>query len=521
MKEIKPTPMNLDFSIKVTATDFPKREISGRIVTWNEEGSTSAGSTMFKPGSITFSDTTKLLLEHRRESPIGFLKSYKVTDDGIDATFAIGNTTAGNDSLVEASSGLRDGFSVGVLAEKYKNVDGVLVISASALKEVSLVTDPAIASAKVAVAASEQEDSESVVETEEQTTEGENEVETTPTVTEAPAETVEASKVVQAEAARPLYFTSPRSPVISGGSYLEHSIKATLGNEDSRQYIKAADDSFTTNPAFSPVSYVRDVATNTNAMRPVIDACGGTRPLSTYGMTVSIPKITANSTAATVAEGGDPTGTTAITSAYVNATVIKKAGFQRYSVELLDRSDPSFYEIMLTNLRDAYAQATDAYVIAQITAGGTQATATAADSAGLISFVSTESPAVYSATKRTATSFVSGTSIWATLLGATDTTGRPIYNAQPTTMNAGGTANPTSIRGNVLGLDYYVDANMVNTSIDESAFIIEPRSIEIFESPALTLATNVPTTGEIEIMLYGYIAAQAVFAGGLRRFNLT
>jgi HK97 family phage prohead protease len=521
MKEIKLTPMNLDFSIKVTATDFPKREISGRIVTWNEEGSTSAGSTMFKPGSITFSDTTKLLLEHRRESPIGFLKSYKVTDDGIDATFAIGNTTAGNDSLVEASSGLRDGFSVGVLAEKYKNVDGVLVISASALKEVSLVTDPAIASAKVAVAASEQEDSESVVETEEQTTEGENEVETTPTVTEAPAETVEASKVVQAEAARPLYFTSPRSPVISGGSYLEHSIKATLGNEDSRQYIKAADDSFSTNPAFSPVSYVRDVATNTNAMRPVIDACGGTRPLSTYGMTVSIPKITANSTAATVAEGGDPTGTTAITSAYVNATVIKKAGFQRYSVELLDRSDPSFYEIMLTNLRDAYAQATDAYVIAQITAGGTQATATAADSAGLISFVSTESPAVYSATKRTATSFVSGTSIWATLLGATDTTGRPIYNAQPTTMNAGGTANPTSIRGNVLGLDYYVDANMVNTSIDESAFIIEPRSIEIFESPALTLATNVPTTGEIEIMLYGYIAAQAVFAGGLRRFNLT
>ena len=521
MKETKPTPINLDFSIKVTATDFPKREISGRIVTWNEEGSTSAGSTMFKPGSITFSDTTKLLLEHRRESPIGFLKSYKVTDDGIDATFAIGNTTAGNDSLVEASSGLRDGFSVGVLAEKYKNVDGVLVISASALKEVSLVTDPAIASAKVAVAASEQEDSESVVETEEQTTEGENEVETTPTVTEAPAETVEASKVVQAEAARPLYFTSPRSPIISGGSYLEHTIKAGLGNEDSRQYVKAADDSFTTNPAFSPVSYVRDVATNTNADRPVIDACGGTRPLSTYGMTVSIPKITANSTAPTVAEGGDATTSTAITSAYVNATVIKKMGWQRYSVELLDRSDPSFYEIMLANLRDGYAQATDQYVIAQITAGGTQATATAADSAGLISFVSTESPAVYNATKRTATAFVSGTSIWSTLLGATDTTGRPIYNAQPMQMNAGGTVNPTAIRGNVLGLNYYTDANMVSTSIDESAFIIEPRSIEIFESPALTLATNVPTTGEIEISLYGYIAAQAVFAGGLRRFNLT
>jgi hypothetical protein len=195
-------------------------------------------------------------------------------------------------------------------------------------------------------------------------------------------------------------------------------------------------------------------------------------------------------------------------------------GFQRYSVELLDRSDPSFYEIMLQNLRDAYAQATDEYVIAQITAGGTLATAVAADSAGIISFVSKESAAAYSATKRTATAYVAGTSQWSLLMGATDTTGRPIYNAiQP--MNAGGAANPTSLRGNVLGLDLYVDANMVSTTIDESAFIIEPRSIEIFESPALTLSANVPTSGEIELMLYGYVAAGVTFAGGLRRFNLT
>jgi HK97 family phage prohead protease len=527
MKETKPTPMNLDFSIKVTATDFPKREISGRIVTWNETGSTSAGATSFQPGSITFGNSTKLLLEHRRESPIGFLKSYQVTDSGIDATFAIGNTTAGNDSLVEASSGLRDGFSVGVLAEKYKNVDGVLVISASALKEVSLVTDPAIASAKVAVAASEPEDSESEAKAEETetitpTTQGENEMESTPAVPEAAAEAVEASKVVNAtEANRPLYFTKPRSPIQTPGAYLEHTIKAKMGNEDSRQYVMAADDSFTTNPAFSPVSYIRDVATNTTMVRPTVDACGGTRPLNSYGMTVSIPKITANSTVATVAEGGDPTGTTQITSSYVNATVIKKAGFQRYSVELLDRSDPSFYEIMLQNLRDGYAQAVDEYVIAQITAGGTQATAVGADSAGIISFVSKESAAAYSATKRTATAYVAGTSQWSLLMGATDTTGRPIYNAQPLTQNAGGTANPTSIRGNVLGLDLYVDANMVSTTIDESAFIIEPRSIEIFESPALTLSANVPTTGEIELMLYGYVAAGVTFAGGLRRFNLT
>jgi HK97 family phage major capsid protein len=520
MKKMKPMPINLNFSIKVTATDFPKRELTGRIVTWNEKGTTSAGSTVFEEDSITFGETTKLLLEHRRESPIGFLKSYKVSEEGIDATFSIGMTTAGSDALVEAASGLRDGFSVGVMAEKYKNVDEVLVISESILKEVSLVTDPAIASAKVSVAASEPEDSESKPEANDAdatppTIEEDKEMEKSPTVTtEEAAETVEASKQVNAvEASRPMYFTKPRSPITTGGSYLEHTIRAKLGNEDSRQWVAAADDSFTTNPAFSPVSFVREVATNTTGIRPTIDACGGTRPIPPAGMTISIPKITANATVDTVAEGGDPTGTTAITSAYVDATVIKKAGFQRYSVELLDRSDPSFFEIMLQNLRDGYALATDAYVIAQITAGGTQATAVAATSAGIISYVSTESAAAYNATKRVATSYVAGTSQWSLLMGATDTTGRPIYNAQPIAQNAGGSATPTSLRGNVLGLDLYVDPNMVSTTIDESAFIIEPRSIEIFESQALTLAANVPTTGEIELMLYGYMAARCHICG--------
>jgi len=517
--------MKLTTPMTITAADSETRIITGRIVAFEEPANASTGKVIFAKGSIKPSPV-KLNLEHDRTRPIGKTLDMTLNEDSIDASFKISNTTAGSDAIAEAMDGLRDGFSIELAVDEYvMEKDGTMRVLMGELTGVALVTEPAVRSARVSdVAATEgeeetPEDSDSTVESDVIPTEG-DEVENTVTDTST-VETVEAAQSVTANSKPVGGFTSkPRSPITTGGSYLEHTIKAKLGNEDSRQYVLAADDSFTTNPAFSPVSYVRDVAQNTNSDRPVIEACGGTRPLSTYGMTVSIPKITANSTAATVAEGGDPTGTTAITSSYVNATVIKKMGFQRYSVELLDRSDPSFYEIMLANLRDAYAQATDQYVIAQITAGGTQATATAADSAGLISFVSTEAPAAYTATKRTAKSFVSGTSIWTTLLGATDTTGRPIYNAG-NPMNNAGSAIPTSIRGNVLGLDYYVDPNMVSTSIDESAFIIEPRSIEIFESPALTLATNVPTTGEIEISLYGYIAAQAVFAGGLRRFNLT
>lgn len=511
----------------ITAADDQSRTITGRIVAFDEVANASTGRVVFAEGSIE-PKLVMLNLEHDRTRRIGKALSMEFSDGGkaIDATFKISQTTAGSDALVEAMDGLRDGFSVELKVEDYDVMkDGTMKVLKGSLEGVALTSEPAVRSARVKeVAATDgEEETKENSETEEASDANTNPTEGEPvsdTTVPAPADdvAVEASEVKATT--KPMAYTSPRSPIVSGGTYLQHSILAKLGNEDSRQYVMAADDSFTTNPAFSPVAYVRNVAQNTTSIRPVVDACGGTRALPAAGMTVSIPKITANSTVATVAEGGDTTGSTQITSAYVNATVIKKAGFQRYSQELLLRSDPSFYEIMLQNLRDGYAQAIDEYVIATITAGGTQAATTAATSAGMISFVSTEAAAAYNATKRVATSLVSGTGTWSLLMGATDSTGRPIYNAaQP--MNAGGNTSPTSLRGNVLGLDYYVDANMVSTVIDESSFIIEKNSIEIYESPALTLQTNVPSTGEIELELFGFVAAGVTFAGGLRRFNLT
>lgn len=516
--------MKLNVPMTITAADDQSRTISGRIVAFDEVANASTGRVVFAEGSIE-PKLVMLNLEHDRTRRIGKALSMEFADGGkaINATFKISQTTAGNDAIVEAMDGLRDGFSVELKVDDYETQkDGTMKVLKGSLEGVALVSEPAVRSARVSdVAATEEEensDADEATDANTNPTEGEQVSDTT---VPAPADdvAVEASEV-KASTSKPMAFTSPRSPIVSGGTYLQHSILAKLGNEDSRQYVLAADDSFTTNPAFSPVAYVRNVAQNTTSIRPTIEACGGTRPLAASGMTVSIPKITQNASVATVAEGGDTTGTDAITSAYVNATVVKKAGFQRYSQELLLRSDPSFYEIMLQNLRDGLAQAQDQYVIAAITAGGTQATSVAATSAGMISFVSTEAPAAYNATKRVATSMVSGTGTWSLLLGATDSTGRPIYNAaQP--MNAGGNTAPSSLRGNVLGLDYYVDANMVSTVIDESAFIIEKNSIEIYESPALTLQTNVPSTGELEIELFSFIAAGVTWAGGLRRFNLT
>jgi HK97 family phage major capsid protein len=282
--------------------------------------------------------------------------------------------------------------------------------------------------------------------------------------------------------------------------------------------LTAADDDFSTNPAFSPTIFSPTVIDTLIGSRPAIDAIG-VRAIPASGMTISHPKITTSGTVADTNEGAAPSET-GIVSAYVNATVNKFAGMQRYSIELLERSSPAFFQAMLENMTRAYNKATDAAVIAELTASGTQATAVAATSAGIISYVSTEAPAAYLATGELASAYIAGTSQWSLLLGATDSTGRPIYNAA-NPMNNAGSSVPTSLRGNVLGLNLYVDPNAVSTTIDESAFIVVPSSVIVYESPILRLSTNVVTSGEIETMIYGYLATKVLVAGGVRRFNLT
>ena len=523
--------MKINFPITITAADTNKRTISGTIVSWNEQGMTSAGATVFAKDSIDFSKPVKLLLEHDKTRPLGKIVDVTANDRGLEATFRLAKTFAADDALEEAATGLRDGFSVGVMVDAWDNKDGAMVISKSSLHEVSLVSDPAIASAKVESVVATNTPTENSEATAEDTTTQEDKVSDTTSDAPIATEAVEAAKSepVAIQATQPVAYTKPRSPIKTQAHFLEHSVKASLGNRDSAEWVAhakaedakmltAADDSFTTNPAFKPTQFVTTVVDTQIGARGAIDAIG-TRPLPRAGMTVSFPKITTSGSVAETAEGNAPSET-GIVSSYVDATVKAYKGLQRYSVEILDRADPSFYQAMLENMRRVYAQATEKAVIDELTSGGTQATATAADLDGIVSFVKTETPAAYLATGELATRYIAGTSQWGLLIGAQDSSKRPVFSAA-NPQNAAGVASPLSLRGNVMGLDLYVSNKAVSTSIDESAFIVVPSAVAIYESPVLQLSTNVVTTGEIETMLYGYMAVKTLVAGGVRRFNLT
>ena len=531
--------MILTFSSPIEASDAGRRIISGVVVPFNKVGMTSAGAVVFEPGSISIEDPKKikLLAQHSATDPIGRALSFSETPTEIRGQFKISASQKGQDYLIMASEDLISGLSVGVEVTASKpGRDGTLYVSAAKLTEVSLVESPAFQDAIVTkVAASESETAEAT-QTENQTeseaiVEDKTPVAATPEVEAAAAP--EAARPTIKAATAPYSSQTVRHGITSMGRYTEHKIKASLGDETSKLWIAASEDPLvvqaavdsigTTNPAFNPVQYLREFVSNTNFGTPAIDAISrGTLPTS--GMSFSIPSLDTNGggtapTVAATAESGTPSNTGMVTD-YITGTVSKYAGQNTVTLELLERSDPIFYDELTIQMQRAYLKAIDAAVIAGFISDGTAATAQTGDSAGLISYVSTESPKVYAGTSYFARNLVVGTGLWGTLIGASDSTGRPIYNAQPTTtaMNSAGVTSPTSIRGNVLGLDLYVDNNAVSTVASNCAFIVAPEAATWYSSPTSYFSVNIVSNMQVQLAIYGYGSYVTKQAAGIRKF---
>lgn len=526
----------INMPMTITSADAQTRTISGTIVTFGEVGNTSVGATVFESNSITASNV-KLLLEHDRTRPIGRSISMTATDTGIDAVFRIADTTAGSDALIEAASGLRDGFSVGVSADEWTmNNEGQFIVKAATLEEVSLVTEPAIRSARVSeVAASETEtenDSDVTEATDATPTQTEgDEVENT--VTDAAAvETVEAAKSVTASSGAGATYSvgRTRTPITSAATYLEHKVRAGKGDMDSMGYIRQADGEIAQvkaaaadtagNTGLVHDSWLNEIITTSLGTTAAIDAVG-ISPLMETGLTFKIPAVTQYPTAGTTAEG-DAASDTAMETGDIDVAIVKKAGKQVITFELFDRSTPSFYQEVLRQIRVALGKNKDQYLLSQLIAGGTAAATTAGTIAGLQSYIATETSAALTGSGDFADMLITSPDWWTTIKAAKDTTGRGLYDAiNP--MNANGAVTPQSLRGSVEGMSLYVDPFLKPAAglIDDSALVLSGQAARYWESPIRQIQINNLTDGAVEVEYYQYVAAQVVKPQGVRKFNLT
>jgi HK97 family phage prohead protease len=514
--------MKIQFPVTLTAADSESRVIAGRIVAWNSPGNTSAGMTEFLPNSITFGKNIKLLLEHERSAPIGKMMSWSEDEYGITAEFKIAPTTAGNDALIEASTGLRDMFSVGVSVDSWENKDGVMAINASKLVEVSLVTDGAIPGSVVEkVAAADNQDKVSPLanpEGEETKTQPEGEAMSAETVSEAvTTETVEAAKAeVTVSASAPVAYATPRVDTnVTAGQFAKAQIAALRGDSDARALVAALSvATVAENTGMVPPNYLKDVIGIIDSTRPFIDSIERAA-LPTSGMKVFTPVLGNQAIVGLTAEGAEfasqDTGVT-----FQEDNVVKFAGAGVLDVELIDRSDPSFLDLYIRELAASYAQQTDAYALGlarDSAVGSSGSTINKAIADG----ISDSYNVMRSVPNRLLVAPTGAGSIsFADLLGGEDDNKRPLF-AAAAPQNAAGLISQGSTNGTVSGLSLVVDPNYTG---DKFALVYPDTAMRFHESAQIQLRSNIVANGQLEIGLYGYVCVVNRYPTAFRKLTV-
>jgi HK97 family phage prohead protease len=496
-----------------------RREISGKIVPLGtgEIGHTNLGAYTFAANSIEIADPSKikLLSQHDLKKPIGRMTAAETRADGIYATFKLSRSSGGNDALIMAQEGLVTGLSIGaeILASK-PSKDGHTVVSSARLKEVSLVTVPAFASSEILEIAAEE-----VIPVEENPqTESETVVEDT-TVEAAP---VEAAAV---EAARPtvtaMYYTNPRLNLnVTAGEYAKAQLNASRGDADARELVAALQvATVAENTGMVPPTYLKDVIGIIDSSRPFIDSIERAA-LPASGMKIFTPKLGTQATVALTAEAAEFSSTDT-TVTFQEDTVVKFAGAGKLDLELVDRSDPSFLDLYLRELAASYAQKTDAYaaqIAAEAAAGSSSSTIYKAIALGISD--------AYGVMRQTPNNILVATTggedgiDFAGLLGAVDTTGRPLY-AAAASQNANGLITQGSTNGSVAGLNLVVDPNYTgDNSSAKHALVYPTMAMRFHESGTLQIRANVVANGQLEIGIYGYVAVVNRYPAAFRKLNV-
>jgi HK97 family phage major capsid protein len=278
------------------------------------------------------------------------------------------------------------------------------------------------------------------------------------------------------------------------------------------------------------------------AGRPLAD-CQNHQPLPDGTMTVNIPKVT-RGTAVGPQSGGENTAVLEqdLQTEFISFPVVVKAGSQKLSLQLLERSPIAFDEITYKDLAKAYAQAVDVAVASGN--GIYPPSALGPGGPDVVGILNTAGVNVVTWTQGTPTlkglygqygqakSDIENTlfeapthlfmtpTYWEWIASQFDSVGRPVvvptYNGPFNAVAIGDQITPQGALGHRLsGLDTFSDANLpqtLGTGSNQSVQIVGKFDENyLFESPVITRALPQTYGNQLAVLLqiYGYIAYTA------------
>lgn len=513
--------MNLTCNYRVTAADLVTRTITGSIVPFGSVGSTSAGPTVIAAGAVDIPDRVVMLIGHDDDRPVGRLTAHDTTDAGITGSFRIVGTANGDQALLEASEGIRDGLSVGLMvSESHTDDNGTLTVTAATLREVSLVTFPAFESARVSdVAADHHEDpphphphpSEGKKPTgkrKEQTVEDT----TTPEPVVEAAATPEPSYIPARVTAEAFPYGTPSTSGLSMfRDMLEASYDPMAGDRSRKavtmlQAATGAENSAAVAEVIPP-GYRGDMYVGENLWGSPFRS-SFTRHAINDATPFKIPTFNnASNLADDHVEGTNPASGT-ITFSEIVVTPKAISGSYLVTREALDAANPSLDSIILTALREAYDNAAETAVATAILAGATVGAAwpTTDFSAAVVETMA----GFIGARLAEADTVLVKPSAFVQLATEKDSGKRPM-NPYLNPSNADGTMGSAAGRLNVAGV-------AVRQAWSSAADLVVAKRTDaaVFESAMLGFRFNEKQgPAAIEFATFGYVAATVLRASGV------
>lgn len=242
------------------AVDPGRREITGLAVPWGQSAKSGGKAWRFARGAVKWASErrVKLLRDHDNTQAFGYATKIEDTEAGLVATFKVMSGPEGDRILAMAQDGVLDGLSIGVVFRDEDTVPdptypGGFVVSAAALREVSLTAMPAFDDSRLtSVRASEQDEKEPVM--------PENQKQEQTPVTPAVAPTPPAAPAVE-----PVTPAATPAPVLT---FSQEQLNQLIAGINHAPAAQAA-------PPVTPEPV-------TPAARPVVDPTAGPQTAATF-----------------------------------------------------------------------------------------------------------------------------------------------------------------------------------------------------------------------------------------------
>lgn len=518
-----------------------QRKLGLRIVPWNTVADSKYGPIMFEPGAfgdVNPSDV-RLRMDHA-DPPTGLGATYQERPEGAYMDFQVSKTQRGDEQLTLAVDGVSKGASVGFRdipgAVRLKSVDGrrvrVYPPNSAKLEEVSTTWQPTFNEAGVMYVLSRQPEPKGEPEVTEAAA-SEPIVQIGPDVTEA-LKTLGANqqsaldrmidRLERMEENQRKQISVPHGENEESKpklwNWAEQAIRMLRGQSVSAAVLKelALDDVVTSeNPGLVPDVLSRDFDDLIRTNRPFLESCRQITPPTT-GMSLLLPYITTRAVAgAQSAEKSDITGTVAPKVGTLTFPYEAVFGGADVAIQMLNRADASFFDLLTQELAEAYALDCDEKAVADLLSPA-DGNAGSPDDGGTID---PENLTVGGAWQTAITVYRRAPdTIWMNSAAAaafidakSPVTNGPLYSDLAANFTAGG--GPS---GTISGLrPIYVPA-LDGAEVD---VIIGPsRSLVWAEDPARTLQVDVPSKAGRDIALVGGVFVGPRYAAAFTTYTL-